>query len=95
MMAVVQDEVLAREQKFFDLEADGLALEHLRIPEEQIARYRNARPSPWNLSKDALFAHLGRLDGQLVLDYGCGHGENACLLAACGAQVCAFEVEIR
>ena len=92
MVAISQNEILVREQSFFDLEADGLAAESLRIPQDQIERYRNARPNPRNLSKDALFAHFGRLDGQRVLDYGCGHGENACLLAACGAQVCAFDL---
>jgi len=92
MNSICQDEILAREQSFFDLEADGLAIEKLRIPQDQIERYRNARPSPWNLSKDAMFAHMGRLDGRRVLDYGCGHGENACLLAACGAEVCAFDL---
>lgn len=92
MIEIERNEVLSREQSFFDREADGLDRESLRIPEAQIERYRKARLSPWNTSKDALFAHLGRLDGQLVLDYGCGHGENACLLAACGARVCAFDL---
>lgn len=92
MTEIELKKVLEREQRFFDREADGLDLASLRIPDSQIDRYRNARPIPWNIPKDALFAHLGCLDGKHVLDYGCGHGENACLLAACGARVCAFDL---
>ncbi len=92
MTLLDSDEILVREQSYFDREAIGLASEALRIPPDQIDRYRRARPSPWNIPKDALFAHLGSLAGQRVLDYGCGHGENACLLAACGAQVTAFDL---
>src|SRR5439155_7321293 len=51
-----------------------------------------ARVHPLNIAKDALFSRLMPLEGMKVLDYGCGTGENAVLLAACGAQVTAFDL---
>lgn len=84
--------VLSSERQFFDREAAALAGEDLRIPPDQIERYRTASFRPMNTPKDALFARLVPLDGRRVLDYGCGTGENACLLAACGARVTAFDL---
>lgn len=84
--------ILTSEQQFFDREAAALAGEDLRIPPDQIDRYRTAAFGPRNTPKDALFARLLPLDGKRVLDYGCGTGENACLLAACGARVTAFDL---
>lgn len=83
---------LATEQAFFDREAELLDEEQLVIPDDQIERYRHARAGVMNTPKDALFDFLCPLKGKRVLDYGCGHGENACLLAACGAQVTAFDL---
>ncbi|HZL36085.1 MAG TPA: GNAT family N-acetyltransferase [Tepidisphaeraceae bacterium] len=89
-------ELLAREQRFFDEEAAELSAEELSVPDaSQVARYQFASDSPRNLSKDALFARLLPLNGKKVLDYGCGQGENACLLAACGADVSAFDLSPR
>jgi ubiquinone/menaquinone biosynthesis C-methylase UbiE len=45
-----------------------------------------------NSAKDTLFAQLLPVKGKRVLEYGCGLGHNACLLAACGATVTAFDV---
>jgi len=84
---------LDTEREFFDKEASALAAQELLIPTPaDVERYRNAKLSAGNLSKDALFALLNPLHGKKVLDYGCGHGENACLLAACGAHVTAFDL---
>jgi SAM-dependent methyltransferase len=38
------------------------------------------------------FARLGRLDGMRALDYGCGHGMAAVVLARLGARVTAFDL---
>jgi SAM-dependent methyltransferase len=38
------------------------------------------------------FAQLGDLRGKHVLDYGCGHGMAAVVLARCGASVTAFDL---
>lgn len=86
------DHVLARERAFFDREAAALADQDLLIPADQLERYRQAQGNASNISKDALFAKLRPLDGKQVLDYGCGHGENSILLAACGARVTAFDL---
>jgi 2-polyprenyl-3-methyl-5-hydroxy-6-metoxy-1,4-benzoquinol methylase len=83
---------LVTEQAYFDREADALDDGDLVIPRDQIERYRDARARASNTPKDALFNFLKPLKGKRVLDYGCGHGENACLLAACGAQVTAFDL---
>jgi len=38
------------------------------------------------------FAKLGSLDGKRALDYGCGHGMAAVVLARAGAEVTAFDL---
>jgi 2-polyprenyl-3-methyl-5-hydroxy-6-metoxy-1,4-benzoquinol methylase len=84
---------LKREEAFFDRDASALSDEALRVPTPaDIERYKHARKSALNEPKDALFTHLLPLEGKRALDYGCGHGEDACLLAACGAQVTAFDL---
>jgi ubiquinone/menaquinone biosynthesis C-methylase UbiE len=89
----MDQQVILREQRFFDQEAGGLTTdESLLIPPDQFERYSRARFNPLNYPKDTLFAQLIPLKGKQVLDYGCGHGENACLLAALGAEVTAFDL---
>jgi ubiquinone/menaquinone biosynthesis C-methylase UbiE len=85
-------DLLASEKEFFDRESADLGDESLVIKPHTIARYRNARLRVGNFSKDNLFARIMPLEGRKVLDYGCGAGENACLLAACGAQVWGFDL---
>jgi SAM-dependent methyltransferase len=93
MNQTVSTDVLVNELSFFDQEATGLGSAELAIPTAtDIERYRTAVPSPGNAVKDALFAALQPLAGKRILDYGCGTGENSCLLAACGAQVSAFDL---
>lgn len=88
---MISSAVLEKEQEFFDKEASELTESELLIPARQIERYRHPRPSAVSISKDVLFARMGSLEGKRVLDYGCGHGENSVLLAACGAEVTAFD----
>jgi SAM-dependent methyltransferase len=95
MNARIPASVLESEQRFFDREAAQLREEELLIPADQIERYQRARPSALNIPKDTLFARLLPLEGMRVLDYGCGMGENVCLLAACGARVTGFDLSPR
>jgi 2-polyprenyl-3-methyl-5-hydroxy-6-metoxy-1,4-benzoquinol methylase len=85
-------ELLESEKDFFDRESAELRDESLVIKPHTIERYRNARPKLGNFSKDTLFSKIMPLEGKRVLDYGCGAGENACLLAACGADVWGFDL---
>jgi 2-polyprenyl-3-methyl-5-hydroxy-6-metoxy-1,4-benzoquinol methylase len=81
-----------REREFFDRESSELDDRSLIIPEDVIDRYRRAHRKPSNFPKDTLFTMILPLEGKHVLDYGCGAGENACLLAACGATVTGFDL---
>ena len=94
-MSTIPETVLADERKYFDHEAAALRDDDLILPRDQIERYRRARLGPCNIPKDVMFALLGPLDGKEVLDYACGHGANACLLAACGARVTAFDLSAK
>ncbi len=85
-------DLLESEKDFFDRESAELRDEALVIKSHTIERYRNARPKIGNFSKDMLFTKIMPLEGKKVLDYGCGAGENACLLAACGADVWGFDL---
>lgn len=88
----IPESVLVSEQNYFDREASMLDDQTLHIPSRERLRYQKARLGPLNIAKDTLFAHLLPLQGKRVLDYGCGSGENACLLADCGAEVTAFDL---
>lgn len=92
MSRTIPETVLADERTFFDREAAALRDDDLILPQAQIERYRQARLGPCNIPKDVMFALLPPLGGKEVLDYACGHGANACLLAACGAKVTAFDL---
>jgi len=92
MKSKSEQELLASEKDFFDRESAALRDEELIIKPRTIERYKNARPKVGNFSKDNLFAQILPLDGKKVLDYGCGAGDNACLLAACGAEVWGFDL---
>src|SRR5438105_11667610 len=84
--------LIGKEQEFFDEKAGTLSDEDLRIPAYRVERYRHARLGPHNIPLDALFAHMIPLEGKNVLDYGCGHGQNAVMVAACGARVTGFDL---
>lgn len=77
------------EARFFDAVAEGMGL----LDPAVLRRYVKAR-RPW-YSKEWRFMALGRLDGQEVLDVGCGPGENAVLLALRGARVTGVDVSPR
>lgn len=63
----------------------------LQLGRKTIARYMN--PSPDSVYPlEYAYALLGDLRGKTVLDYGCGSGENALLLAMRGARVIALDI---
>lgn len=84
--------VFDREREFFDRESSELDDRSLIIPDDVIQRYLHAHMKPSNFPKDTLFTMILPLEGKHILDYGCGSGENACLLAACGATVTGFDI---
>lgn len=92
MSTKIPETVLADERIYFDREAAALRDGDLLLPQDQFERYRQARLGPCSIGKDVMFALLRPLDGKEVLDYACGHGANACILAACGAKVTAFDL---
>lgn len=92
LSTTIPEAVLADERRFFDSEAAALRDDDLILPQDQIERYRQAQLGPCTIPKDVMFALLRPLEGKEVLDYACGHGANACLLAACGARVTAFDL---
>src|SRR5262245_43211835 len=86
----VTDDRLATEQQFHDRQAADRA-----------AAFRAGRPDLRFGAADYLdhetwvrpaFGALGDLRGKAVLDYGCGHGMAAVVLARRGAVVTAFDL---
>jgi SAM-dependent methyltransferase len=88
----IPQSVLANERRFFDDDAAALSDSDLVMPPNDIARYTHARMAPLNIPKETAFALMGPLKGKRALDYCCGTGDNACLLALCGADVTAFDL---
>ena len=81
---------LAIEQQFHDRQAAERAASfhsgraRLVFPDEAFLDHETwIRPA---------FSKLGRLNGQAALDYGCGHGMAAVVLARAGAVVSAFDL---
>src|SRR5260370_39372689 len=80
---------LASEQVFQDRQAVGRALRFtdraaLRFSDDSYLNHETwVRPA---------FARLGPLAGRSVLDFGCGHGMAAVVLARHGARVTAFDL---
>ncbi len=74
---------------------------HDRQAEERVESFRAGRADLRFDDADYLdhetwirpaFAELGNLRGQAILDYGCGHGMAAVVLARAGARVSAFDL---
>ncbi|HWE24240.1 MAG TPA: class I SAM-dependent methyltransferase [Myxococcales bacterium] len=78
-----------QEAQFFDAQAAA----HLQRPEpidpSIVARYE----APGRLfAKEYCCRFLGNLEDKLVLDFGCGEGDDALLLASLGARVTAIDI---
>src|SRR5262249_20945327 len=67
-------------------EADHTSAERLHADERQLARYMNPCPAT-AFPLEYAYALLGDVRSRLVLDFGCGSGENSLLLASRGARV--------
>ncbi|HEY0427324.1 MAG TPA: class I SAM-dependent methyltransferase [Pyrinomonadaceae bacterium] len=63
----------------------------LRVREEIIERYANP-PADTFYSLEYLYHLLGDAAGKLVLDYGCGAGDNSVLIASHGARVVGVDI---
>src|SRR6266705_588649 len=72
------------------LEAAEIDLSFVPDP-QNIARYVNP-PADTPFPLEYSFHLLGNLSGLRVLDFGCGSGEDAILLAAGGAEVVAIDI---
>ena len=68
-----------------------IADEALRDTESNIARYMSP-PATTPFPLEYAYHVLGDVRGQLVVDFGCGTGENSLLLARRGAQVQAVDI---
>ncbi len=66
-------------------EAQKRETEDLKLSAETVARYLNpAAETPYQL--EYAYHLLGDVRGKIVLDYGCGAGENSVLVASHGAE---------
>src|SRR3984893_5464606 len=72
-------------------EASHTPLQGLRMDEANVQRYMNPSPAtPYPL--EYAFHLLGDVSGSLVLDLGCGNGENSLLVARRQARVIGLDV---
>lgn len=78
------------EQEFHDRQAAGRAA-HFRTERADL-RFADADYLDHETWVRPAFARLGDLSGKSVLDYGCGHGMAAVVLARAGARVTAFDL---
>jgi SAM-dependent methyltransferase len=84
---------LQREQLFHDRQAEGRAHTFRRRP--RALCFRDADYLDHETWIRPAFQRLGALHGRAVLDYGCGHGMAAIVLARSGAHVTAFDLSTR
>src|SRR5918997_1575499 len=86
----VTDDRLATEQQFHDRQAADRA-EAFRAGRADL-RFADADYLDHETWVRPAFDRLGDLRGKAVLDYGCGHGMAAVVLARRGADVTAFDL---
>lgn len=77
------------EAQFFDAHATTRAQQPEPIDSNVVARYES---SGRLFSKEYCCRLLGNLRGKTVLDFGCGEGDDALLLASLGARVTAIDI---
>ncbi|MBD2326524.1 class I SAM-dependent methyltransferase [Alkalinema sp. FACHB-956] len=79
----MQDDLLQREQQFHDQWASTIDVDGIRV-----ADYFEACTAPENRF---ILKHLGDVRGKLLLDLGCGAGENSVYFANLGARCVASD----
>lgn len=72
-------------------EARKKEAEDLRIKQETITRYANPAAETFYPLEYA-YRLLGDVEGKIVLDYGCGSGDNSVLLASRGAKILGVDI---
>ena len=80
---------LAAEQAFHDRQADERSPS---FPDAAALRFADDAYLDHETWIRPAIDRLGRLDGRRVLDYGCGHGMAAVVLARRGGRVTAFDL---
>jgi SAM-dependent methyltransferase len=80
---------LAAERRFHDRQAEGRAAD---LAGDDALRFRDDDYLDHETWIRPAFARLGDVTAQPVLDYGCGHGMAAAVLARRGARVTAFDL---
>jgi len=80
---------LAAEQAFHD---DQCRRRAASFPADEAMRFADDAYLDHETWVRPAFARLGRLDGLHALDYGCGHGMAAVVMARRGARVTAFDL---
>lgn len=87
-----RSEVLCEEAQFADASYSRFA-KHLDINPQMFERYSNPRHKwDWRQLSAVL---LGNLRGKILLDYGCGMGEEATYFAKLGARVTAIDISTK
>jgi ubiquinone/menaquinone biosynthesis C-methylase UbiE len=81
--AMMQDEILRKEQEFHDRWASAIDVEGI-----QVRDYFEACTAPENRF---ILQHLGDVQGKYLLDLGCGAGENSVYFATRGARCVAAD----
>ncbi|MES1025261.1 class I SAM-dependent methyltransferase [Gloeocapsa sp. BRSZ] len=83
MMLTMRDDIFAKEQRFHDEWASTIDVEGI-----QVRDYFEACTAPENRF---ILNHLGDIRGKLLLDLGCGAGENSVYFAKKGAKCVAAD----
>jgi 2-polyprenyl-3-methyl-5-hydroxy-6-metoxy-1,4-benzoquinol methylase len=73
------------------VEATLTADQALRVSERTFARYASP-PGDTAYPLEYAYHELGRVDGQRIVDFGCGSGANSVLLANRGAHVWGIDI---
>jgi 2-polyprenyl-3-methyl-5-hydroxy-6-metoxy-1,4-benzoquinol methylase len=87
---VTATERIVREKRFHDQQAADRAITYRRRPEALV--FANDDYLNHAMWIRPAFQQLGELHGVKVLDFGCGHGMAAVVMARLGAQVTAFDL---
>lgn len=73
------------------IEAQSVTDRDLVLTSDNLEKYRNV---PMNAIEPLRYAYylLGNINGRIVMDYGCGSGENSVIMSALGAEVTGIDI---